>query len=96
MLRQNAECPSLSPDGSTVVYKKRVGEDGVWRYHSLDLARGREVPLAEREPIDDQAEWLDDGHVAYRRGLDIWSVPADGSGAPRRLLRGADSPAVLR
>jgi hypothetical protein len=52
--------------------------------------------LAETRPIDDQAEWLDDDHVLYRTGEETWMVPADGSGTPKRFLRSADSPAVVR
>ena len=95
-LRQNAECPSLSPDGTRVVYKKRIGNPSVWRYHVLDLASGRETPLAERRPIDDQAEWLDDDHVLYRVGEEIWEVPADGTGSAKRYMASSDSPAVVR
>ena len=48
-LRTDAECPSLSPDGSRLVYKKRLGnpDPGVWRLASLDLATGVETVLAE-------------------------------------------------
>ena len=95
-LRRNAECPSLSPDGTRVVYKKRVGEPAAWRYHVLDLASGRETALGETRAVDDQAEWLDDSHVLYRIGEDVWKVPADGSGTARPFLVGADSPAVVR
>ena len=95
-VRRNAECPSLSPDGTRVVYKKRVGEPAAWRYHVLDLASGRETALGETRAVDDQAEWLDDSHVLYRIGEDLWQVPADGSGRARRFLAGADSPAVVR
>jgi hypothetical protein len=96
VLRENAECPSISPDGTRLVYKKIVGESGAWRYHMLNLTTDRETALAETRPIDDQAEWLDDRHVLYRYGEDTWVVPADGSGRPRLFLRSADSPAVVR
>ena len=95
-LRENVECPSLSPDGTRLVYKKLMREPGIWRYHVLDLASGRDMPLAETRPIDDQAEWLDDARVLYRTGEETWVVPADGSGRPRRFLAAADSPAVVR
>ncbi|MEA2248078.1 MAG: hypothetical protein QOH46_2607, partial [Solirubrobacteraceae bacterium] len=93
----NVECPALSPDETRIGYKKAVGHDPpVWRFHVLDLATGHETALAETQPLDDQIEWLDDDHVLYRSGESTWTVPADGSGAPRRWLEGADSPAVVR
>jgi hypothetical protein len=96
VLRENVECPSLSPDQTRIVFKKLMRDPGIWRYHVLDLATMRETPLAETRPIDDQAEWLDDDHVLYRTGEETWVVPADGSGAPRRYLSRSDSPAVVR
>jgi dipeptidyl aminopeptidase/acylaminoacyl peptidase len=97
VLQENAECPSLSPDQTRLVYKKRTGDDRVpWRLHVLDLASGRETPLAESANVDDQAAWLDDHTVMYGRlrddTIDIWSVPADGSGTPALLVRNASSP----
>ena len=95
-VRKNAECPSLSPDGTRVVYKKRVGAPPAWRYHVLDLASGRETPLAETRAVDDQAEWLDGDHVLYHVGEEVWKVPADGTGRPQLFLAAADSPAMAR
>jgi hypothetical protein len=95
VLRENAECPSLSPDGTRIAYKKRVGDPAVWQFHVLDLATGTETPLAESRVLDDQLEWLDERNVLYRVGEEVWTVPADGSGAPRRFLAKADSPAVV-
>ena len=95
VLRANVECPSLSPDNTRVAYKKRVrANPPTWRYHVLDLRTGRDTPLAEKTSIDDQIEWLDNQNVLYHRSNEIWTVPADGTGAPRRFLGFADSPAV--
>jgi dipeptidyl aminopeptidase/acylaminoacyl peptidase len=92
-LRENVECPSLSPDGKRVAFKKKVS-DGAWRLSVLELGTLKETELAETRSVDDQALWQDDGTILY--GLDdaVWAVPADGSGSPRRLVGGAASPAV--
>ena len=95
VLREGVECPSLSPDGKLIAFKKRVGE-GRWRLHVLELATMDDRPLAETQSVDDQAEWLDDTSVLYGRDDAVWVVRADGGGSPRRLLSAADSPAVVR
>src|SRR5262249_8496025 len=41
-LRTDAECPSLSPDGKTIVYKKRNGSRIAWRLNAYDVATGTE------------------------------------------------------
>ncbi|WP_439377739.1 TolB family protein [Amycolatopsis lexingtonensis] len=92
-LRENVECPSLSPDGTRVAFKKKVGE-GVWRLSVLDLASLKETELAETRSVDDQALWQDDHTVLYGLENAVWAVPADGSGTPRQLVGGAASPAV--
>jgi hypothetical protein len=100
IIRDNVECPSLSPDGTRIGYKKLVSSGGgspkIWHFTVLDLRTMRETPLAEPAPRDDQLEWLDDDHVLYANGEEIWTVAADGSGAPERYLAAADSPAVVR
>jgi hypothetical protein len=92
-LRENVECPSLSPDGTRVAFKKKTAE-GTWRLSVLELASMKETELAETRSVDDQALWQDDHTVLY--GLDnaVWAVPADGSGTPRQLVADAASPAV--
>ncbi|WPO74454.1 MULTISPECIES: hypothetical protein [unclassified Streptomyces] len=103
-LRENVECPSLSPDDTRLAFKKRVreGTRDPWRLYVLDLRTMRERPLAERRNVDDQAAWLDDGTLAYAlpgedgRKQDIWATPADGSGKPTLRVRGGSSPAAVR
>ncbi|MER7950573.1 hypothetical protein ABTY59_24610 [Streptomyces sp. NPDC096079] len=101
-LADNVECPSLSPDRTRVAFKQAIDADPAkgWRLTVLDLATLRRTPLAETRSVDDQAAWLDDDSLAYALQRDdgtddIWTVPADGTGTPRVLVPGADSPAVL-
>ncbi|MFD0883517.1 TolB family protein, partial [Streptosporangium algeriense] len=101
-LRDNVECPSLSPDGTRIAYKSAVDADPKkgWRLSVLDLATRRVTALAETRSVDDQAVWLDDRTVAYALQTgdgtnNVWSVPADGAGAPRLLVPGATSPAPV-
>ncbi|MFC6878542.1 MULTISPECIES: hypothetical protein [Actinomadura] len=99
-LRTNVECPSLSPDGRRVAYKKATGLAArPWRLHVLDLRTMRDEPLAEASNVDDQAAWLDARTVMYgrvdRATTNVWTVPADGSGPPRLLARNAFSPSVV-
>ena len=96
VVRDNVECPSLSPDGTRIAYKRRDGKPWHWRLHVLDLRTGADVALSERRPIDDQAEWLDNKRVLYGEGVDVWVAPADGSGRPQRFLANASSPSTQR
>jgi hypothetical protein len=94
VIRENVECPSVSPDNRRLAYKKKI--NGAWRFHVLDLGTMKETALAEKRGIDDQVEWLDDDHILYGFSPDIWVVPADGRGTPRKLISKALSPAVVR
>ena len=103
-LRDNAECPSLSPDQTRIVYKKRVNETSqdAWRFYVFDLRTGQERPLGETRSVDDQAAWLDADRVMYavpktaggHTAADIWAAPVDG-GKPSLLIPDADSPTVV-
>ncbi|MFJ7158203.1 TolB-like translocation protein [Streptomyces sp. NPDC101118] len=101
-LRTNVECPSLSPDETRIAFKKRVPglpAEAPWRLHVLDLADLRDHPLAEARSVDDQAVWTDGHTLAYALpgdfGSDLYTVPADGTGTPRRFLTSALAPARL-
>jgi hypothetical protein len=101
-LRDNVECPSLSPDGTRLAFKKRVSADmdHPWRLYVLDLATMAEHPVADTRSVDDQAAWLDDATLMYgiprdARHSDVWAVPADGTGTPRVLVPDAESPVAL-
>jgi hypothetical protein len=99
----NVECPSLSPDGMHIVFKKRVSDSlaSPWRLYVLDLATLQETPLAETRSIDDQAAWLGNDTVMYQvpqkngPGYDIWEVPSDGTGTPKLLIHDGFSPTAL-
>ncbi|MFD5586024.1 TolB family protein [Streptomyces sp. NPDC057413] len=99
-VRGNVECPSLSPDGTRIAFKKRVPglpKDAPWRLYVLDLRTLRETPLAEPRSVDDQALWRDAHTVLYALpgdyGADLYEVPADGTGRARRITTAAVSPA---
>jgi hypothetical protein len=101
-IAQNVECPSLSPDGTRIVFKKKVSGDirKPWRLEVLDLETMAQTPVAEQNSVDDQAAWLDDHTVVYALphpndpGYDLWSAPSDGTGRPKLLEHDGFSPSV--
>jgi WD40-like Beta Propeller Repeat len=95
VIHTHVECPSLSPDGTRIAFKRSTSY-GRWRIYVLDLATMTERPLAETNSVDDQVEWRDDRAVLYWRRSDIWVVPADGTGTPVKLVSQASSPSVVR
>jgi hypothetical protein len=105
VVHENVECPSLSPDGRRIAYKKRLPNRNrvEWQLNVLDLATMRETPLSEKRSADDQIEWLDDATVLYAlpqgeqsASTDVWRASADGRTPPEVFLSAASSPAVLR
>ena len=102
VLKDVVECPSLSPDGTRIAFKEAKKGDYTegWRLSVLDLATMKVTHTAETRSVDDQAAWLDDDTLGYalRRSdgtPDLWTVPADGSGAPSLRMADAGSPAAL-
>jgi hypothetical protein len=108
VIRQDVECPSLSPDEMHIAFKRRQPSKVEWRLHVLDLASMKDWPItAEPRSIDDQVEWLDNEHVLYHfaeeRGLpevavNVWASPIapDATEQRRLFIRGGLSPAVVR
>jgi hypothetical protein len=104
VLRENVECPSLSPDNKLIAFKKRVGPRAdEWRLAVLDLETMTERMIeAETRRVDDQVEWLDSKHILYAVPggttslSDVWVAPVDGSAPARIFLPNAESPVVVR
>ena len=105
-LATNVECPSLSPDGTRIAFKRVTGGSGPtahWTPAIYDVATGRIDLLPETRSIDDQIEWLDDDVLLYgmpRAGVpgdtDVWALAADGSTDPYVFIEHAWSPSVIR
>ena len=104
-IHDGVECPSLSPDGTRIAYKKNTGGTLAphWRVAFLDLATGKETVLSEPRSVDDQIEWLDDQTLLYglaRDGAagdsDIWQINADPASRSSIYIEHAWSPSVVR
>jgi len=107
VIADDVECPSLSPDGTRLAFKKKFGSgfDAWWQPAVIDLATRDVRLLSEPRHIDDQIEWLDEGHILYAVGhsisaalrrSDIWMLSTDGVSAPALFIADAESPAVVR
>ena len=102
VLHENVECPSLSPDGMRIAFKKRTPRV-FGQLTVLDLTTMQETQLAETYGIDDQVEWLDNEHILYHK-LDydppklvsVFVLPVDGTGKPEVFIPNALSPVVVR
>lgn len=96
VLRDGVECPSLSPDGTRIAFKARVGKPWQWRFHVLALKTGDVTALPEQRSVDDQIEWLDERRLVYDRDEVVMQVAADGRSDPQPFLPAANSPVVVR
>ena len=108
VIADDVECPSLSPDQHTIVFKRQKARGAGWQLWGMDLASGQSWPVTEdgRE-VDDQVEWLDESHVIYgmvasqglpEYSLSVWVSDArPGAGMNQSVfLKSAWSPAVIR
>lgn len=105
VIHDQVECPSVSPDGTRVAYKRRktIGGAVMWDIRVLRLGDGHEIALPDERSIDDQLEWLDNEHVLYSvpdksspAVTNVWINRADGTGTADIFLEDAYSPALLR
>ncbi|MFE4197739.1 TolB family protein [Paenarthrobacter sp. NPDC056912] len=104
-VHDNVECPSLSPDGTRIAYKKNDGGAlaAHWKVALLDLATGQETVLSEKRSVDDQIEWLDNENLLYGLADDtvegdsnIWKLGTDPSSQAALFIAHAWSPSVIR
>ncbi|MFH8251572.1 TolB family protein [Microbacterium sp. B2969] len=105
-IAEGVECPSLSPDGTRIAFKRVTSGSGPavhWTPAIMDLSTGQFELLPESRNVDDQVEWLDDGTILY--GLprentpgdtDVWALAIDGKSKPRLFIEHAWSPSVVR
>ena len=64
VLRDGVECPSFSPDGRRLAFKKRNGPTK-WSPAILEVASMKETVFEVGHSVDDQIEWLDDDTLVY-------------------------------
>jgi hypothetical protein len=108
VIAEDVECPSLSPDQHTIVFKRQKARGARWQLWGMDLTSGQSWPVTEdgRE-VDDQVEWLDESHVIYgmvasqglpEYSLSVWISDARQSAGMNQsvYLKSAWSPSVIR
>lgn len=102
---ENAECPSISPDGTRVAYKQRSARLGLvhWDIAVLDLSTKKRTIIPLENGFDDQLEWLDGNTMLFGMprtdevgDSDVYSIEADANAIPQLLIEHAWSPSVDR
>jgi hypothetical protein len=108
VIQDDVECPSLSPDATTIVFKRASTVKGAWRLWAMRLDSGEAWPVTDEDRyIDDQAEWLDDNRVLYgllygegipENALSIWvsDISRETGFDAKIFIRSASSPSVIR
>jgi hypothetical protein len=106
LTRAEMECPSLSPDGTRIAFKRRNPAGG-WFPAVYEIASGREWVMKEGRSLDDQIEWIDDTTLVYElsesgaldtlpgSATDVVTRGADGKGASTVLRKHVGSPSVF-
>ena len=100
---ENASCPEVSPDGSTVVVKEQRGDS--FQLVAIDVATGSRRDLGETRSVDDQVEWADDDNILYgmpnldegtesQPVFDIYALNVAPGSSPRLVVPFAESPAA--
>jgi hypothetical protein len=99
-------CPSLSPEGSTIVAKQPDGDGGL-ELVAIDVESRSTTALGEPRFVEDQVEWLDEDTILYalphegaadgpQPAMDVWSLDLDPDANPELLLPFAASPGLVR
>lgn len=104
-LSENAECPSISPNGKLVAYKKRRADSqpAHWDIAVQDLSKGTEQLYPLEAGFDDQLEWLDSSTLLFGQpradnpgDTDIYSFDLSAGAVPELFLEHAWSPSIQR
>jgi hypothetical protein len=106
VVREGVECPSLSPDGARIAFKRVVERPyRHWVIAVLDLGTMQETLLTEKRNVDDQVDWLDDDTILYglpetesssSAVVNTWMVDRRGARDPTLFLRNAASTVIVR
>jgi hypothetical protein len=65
VIAEGVECPSYSPDGKRIAFKKRI-DSTHWAVAIMDLASKKETVFKDLGySVDDQIDWLNDNTLIY-------------------------------
>ena len=67
VIHEGVECPSYSPNGAHIAYKKRLSTTR-WAPAVMVLSSKKSTVLSQvKESIDDQIDWLDDKTIVFEK-----------------------------